>query len=393
MVESIASGRKGPGNGGARVLVPTLRGFDRCVFRGTGYEAQDVLAEIDRVDLLELKPGPHFAFQERLVRNLAWHDPMGLAASCNPGLQRVRLKQDYDLLVLYCQHKHLTELLYVNAIQEWTRRCRKSVCILDEIWANDAYALRHHLKRLQQFDAVVVGLQGSVGAVSEVIGRQCHFVPSAVDVWRFTPLRKPARNRTVDIFSIGRREQGIHRKLLEFAHERDLFYVFDTYGGGDAACPDYRLHREMMANILHHSRCFMVAPALVDMLHHANGQIEVPNRFYEGAAAGAILLGRRPQCEYFDGLFGWPDSVVEIREDGSDAAEVLSALLADPERCRGISQRNAAESLLRHDWVYRWKTIYELVGLDPTPAMKSREIRLREVADSAGYVSDEALPA
>jgi hypothetical protein len=49
-----------------------------------------------------------------------------------------------------------------------------------------------------------------------------------------------------------------------------------------------------------------------------------------------------------------------------------------------MSRRNAAEALLRHDWVYRWKQILEIAGLKPTMAMEARERRLLELAEMAG---------
>ncbi len=388
------SGSRGsaPAVGGG-VLVPSLRGFERSVFRGTGYEAQDVLASVDRVEILELRPRRHFPFRESLARTLAWHDPTGYALSRNPGLVSVQLRHDYDLFVLYCQHKHLPELLYLNAIKGWTGRCRKSVCIVDEIWASEVDSLHRHLKLLRQFDLVVVGLEGSVEPLSRSIERTCHFVPAAVDVVRFSPLLRKPSPRHIDVCSIGRRQEKLHTKLQAFAEERGLFYMFDTYGGGTAFCPDHRQHRDMLGSMLRHTRCFMVAPALVDMLHKKNGQSEVANRYFEGTAAGAILVGRRPDRGYFDSLFGWPDSVIEVREDGSDAGEVISGLLADPTRCAMISQRNAVEAALHHDWVHRWKRIYELLDIKPTEAMESREVLLRGLAHASGAPPYDALSA
>jgi hypothetical protein len=45
-----------------------------------------------------------------------------------------------------------------------------------------------------------------------------------------------------------------------------------------------------------------------------------------------------------------------------------------------IGRRNAAEALLRHDWVYRWKEILRIAGLAPSPEMDARERRLKELA-------------
>lgn len=38
-------------------------------------------------------------------------------------------------------------------------------------------------------------------------------------------------------------------------------------------------------------------------------------------------------------------------------------------------------SLLRHDWVYRWEQILEKVGLESTPEMLSRKAHLANLAD------------
>lgn len=75
--------------------------------------------------------------------------------------------------------------------------------------------------------------------------------------------------------------------------------------------------------------------------------------------------------------------LVEIQPDGSDVAHVLSSLATQPERLLEISRRNAVEALLRHDWVYRWKTILKIVGLEPTPALEIRENRLKQMAEQA----------
>ena len=79
-------------------------------------------------------------------------------------------------------------------------------------------------------------------------------------------------------------------------------------------------------------------------------------------------------------MFDWPDAVIEVQPDGSDVVEVLSKLAAQPETLDRISRRNASEVLRRHDWVYRWKQILAIAGLEPTPAMKAREAQLQEQA-------------
>ena len=100
--------------------------------------------------------------------------------------------------------------------------------------------------------------------------------------------------------------------------------------------PDHRQHRDMLSSTLRHTRCFVVAPALVDMLHKKNGQSEVANRYFEGAAAGAVLVGSRPTV-YADSLFRLAGFSHRLQGDGSDAGKVICGLLADPARCATMS--------------------------------------------------------
>jgi hypothetical protein len=82
-------------------------------------------------------------------------------------------------------------------------------------------------------------------------------------------------------------------------------------------------------------------------------------------------------------MFPWPDAVVPVQPDGSDVLKVLAGLRADPERTSAIRRRNAAEALLRHDWVYRWKEMFRIAGIEPSPRVAAREQRLKDLADRA----------
>ncbi len=93
------------------------------------------------------------------------------------------------------------------------------------------------------------------------------------------------------------------------------------------------------------------------------------------------MLGQAPNCESFNRMFDWPDSVIEIQPDGSDLDKVLSTLANQPKRLLEISLRNAKEAILRHDWVYRWKQILNIAGLKPTPELEIREKRLKQMAE------------
>jgi hypothetical protein len=109
-------------------------------------------------------------------------------------------------------------------------------------------------------------------------------------------------------------------------------------------------------------------------------QSELGFRYYEGTAAGAVLLGQAPDDQSFQTMFDWKDSVIDIRTDGTDVVEIIRSLTAQPERMRAASRRNTAQALLRHDWVYRWKALLEHAGLPASPGMEERTHRLQALA-------------
>jgi hypothetical protein len=381
----------------ARICVPTMRSISREVFQGGFYEAQDVLAETDNVDLIDLQTGRGFRFRDRWQRRLLFRGVSQNLAYVNPGLQRVRLAQDYDLFIAVCNNSW--DLMYVNAIDGWQDRCKTSVCWLDEIWAADIPACRDLLRSLGRFDHVFLNTLGTVDPLSNFLNRQCHALPVGTDTIRFSPFPNPP-DRSIDVYSIGRRWEGIHQALLRAVSEGGLFYIYDSYQATAKMEPiDSKEHRDLFANVAKRSKYFIVSPAKMNRIEETRGQVEIGYRYFEGAAAGTVMIGQLPDCETFRELFPWPDAVVEIRPDGSDTLHVLADLDSNPERARAISRRNAAESLLRHDWIHRWMRIFQLCGIEPSPGMTARVEHLESMADAAlhdidaGRPSDKLMPA
>ncbi len=167
-----------------RVCIPTSRKFTRRVYQTGHKEAQDVL-ESPEVDLIELEPRAGFQTREYWHKRLMYRDLSRKSAYVNAGLKPVRLTREYELLIVLCQT--YAELFYVNAIQNLKDRCTTTVCWIDELFAADLPRFKYWLPSLRRFDHVVLGMNGTVKALSEAIGRPCHYVPGAVDAIRFSP--------------------------------------------------------------------------------------------------------------------------------------------------------------------------------------------------------------
>lgn len=364
-----------------RICMPSWRRFSRKVFECGLYEAQDVLVACDDVDLITPEPRAGFRSRERWHDRLTFRDLSHRLALMNPGLRARPLTRDYALMVAHCSSYE--DLLYINAIEGWRNRCERSVCWVDEIWAVSLEKYRHWLPVFKQFDHVMVSHRATAVALSAAIGRPCTWLPAAVDAVRFSPYPRP-RPRVVDVYSIGRRQERLHRALLAMVAAGELYYVYDTFKASVADTYDPIEHRSLLANTAKRSRYFMVAPPKVDQPEETGGEVEVGYRYFEGAAAGCVLLGQPADCESFRTLFDWPDVVVQADADGSNLAEVVKELDARPDRVEAMSRRNAAEALRRHDWAYRWHQILDTVGLAPSDRLLARERWLHDLAAMAG---------
>jgi hypothetical protein len=352
------------------------------VFRSAWYEAEDVLLSATGAELVAAEP-PVSARASRLewkLRRLFTADRQRRQTLIEPGAAPIRLSGRYDLLVLLCALPG--DALLVNAL-DLQRHCRVSVCWFAELWAHSIPGHRAWLPLVRQFDHVFVGQSQSVQPASEAIGKACHYLPAAVDVLRFAPARNAAP-RSIDVFSVGRRMEGVHASLLDLAVSDGLFYIHDTISNAaNTSVLNYREHRQQMANIAKRSRFFTVAPAYFTDPGKTGGQVEIGPRFYEGAAAGAVLLGEPVECDAYRLFFDWPEATVVVKRDGSDVGGVIARLTADREHMRTISGRNVAEAAMRHDWIYRWKTILQMAGISPPAGVRRRESQLCDIAAAA----------
>jgi hypothetical protein len=365
--------------GGARVLLVTLRGLNKHAAWCSNYEFEDVIGAVDDVDVLELQPGGRFELRQRIARSVAFRGRRTALARLNPGVKPVSIARDYDLMVFVCMN--VWDLLYLNAVAGWQSRCRFKVCFMVETYAGEVDGIAHMLRLLQDFDHVMHSFAGSVEAVHRVVGRPVDHLPLASDVLRFTPFPDPPA-RVFDVFSMGRRSEPVHQALLRVADERALFYSYDTIPG-PLVRPGNRVeHRRMLAANARRARFFITYPAKFGDAENL-GQSDVGARYFEGAAAGAVLLGQAPTVSSFARDFPGPDAIVEARADGSDVGDLLASYLRRPAEIERLGKRNAVLALQRHDWGHRWRRILDAAGLAPRPQLEERLRRLESLAAGA----------
>lgn len=286
----------------------------------------------------------------------------------------VTVDRDYDLF--FATFHFPRNISVVERLRDVRRRCRTMACFLVECWTPQIADNRHYLRLLDQFDHVFLFNAASVRHVQAETTARCHFLPTAVDAFRFSPFPLDA-DRTVDVYNIGRVSPTIHRQLCAMAARDALHYVHATV---NHEVPDYLAHRVQVANLLKRARYFFAHKINEGRRDVTGGEEALATRYFEGAAAGAVMLGSRPDCREFDELFPWPDAVIPVSWDAYDVGAVLRDLDRQPERLARIRRDAVAHSLRTHDWVHRWGRVLDTVGLAHTPAMRARTSALDTLA-------------
>ena len=370
----------------ARVLILSQRAWNRIFYIPSIYEFEDVVASIDSAHIL----APPFARVAR-VPLMMYRGSNFLRAKyglvTDPGIPEIELERDYDLF--FCCLNFPYEIPAFKRIKQLRKRCKRAVCVFQEIWSSQAERFRRSLEILNEleFDHVFVNQSACLPAIRKVVRRPCSFLPLAVDAVRFAPYPNPPE-RVIDYYSMGRRSEATHKALLELSAARGTFYYFDS--AVRSAWIDCFDHRRLFANLLKRTRFLMAHKASL-RAEQVIGKDEIlTGRLFEAAAAGAIALGTPPTCRDFDEHFDWPDAVIPVPYECEDMADIMDELDSQPERIALARQANVVQSLLRHDWSHRWQRVLESAGMEPLPALRDRQSRLLEMADRIGHAEAPA---
>ena len=364
--------------GGSRVLILSMRNFEAVVGRSFLFELEYCVCDFEQVDVL----APNFSptIFNKITRKISrsTFEATGKTLPIGSTYNQFSLNQEYDLFLFICQYP--IDLYYLNSIKDWRKKCRKAICWLDELWAKEVHTFKAQLTALEDFDHVFMDLNFSTKKVAETIGRPCSYLPPGIDALKFCPYPlQPQRN--IDVCSIGRRPDSMHESLLKIANKNNFFYMYSTIT--KSFMRNYNEHRSLYRNLVKRSRYFIAYKPKFNLTSHTGGQEELNVRFFEGAAGGAVILGMPPDCEAFSQNFDWSDAVIPLPEDTTNIREIIAHLDSQPERLNKIRTDNVVNSLLRHDWVYRWEKILAAVDIPISPGMIERKAKLKQLAKIA----------
>lgn len=376
------------------VLLLSQRRIANLVAYCLAYEFEDIFAAVTDAERVDVTGLPSLQFSRRAYKlaRLASGSPRVARQLAPYPRNKVVLERDFELFFPVFSHAY--ELYSLATIPDWRQRCRKAACYITEVWSETLP--EYLLELLSAFDHVFIGHRHPVGDVARITGRPCTYLPVAVDVLSFAPaLGQP---RPIEVCNIGRRSPLTHQALLDDAERRRSFYYYDTVAasGSDRKDRTFRVdspheHRHMLATLLKHSQYYIANRSYVNRPEFTAGRDEISARFYEGAAAGTVMIGEAPRTEEFKRQFDWPDAVIHVPFDSPDIGRILTDLNGESERLRAVRRNNVREAALRHDWLHRIQVVFDTLGLPPTEKMQARAAALEQIAAQAKSISLYAI--
>lgn len=396
-----------PEDKSAKTLGFSVRKLKTLVGYSSLYEFEDFIGDVSDVDLIEVQDFKNIEVSRKVFKLLRKVDRSGnlgnlFSPAFIPQKSRFYIDKQYDLS-LYTFNS-VFELFLFRCVQGWQDKSRHKACFINEFWEAELKDCDYLIELAKDFDHIFVGLHHCVDTIARLTGKPCTYLPVGVDALKFNPFTTSGKPSGIDICNIGRRSEITHKALLDLAHQNNWFYYYDTISTSSVTDPSLHItfhvknhqeHRILLSNLLKRSRYFIANRAMVNRFKSESGKDEIPARYFEGSAAGTVMLGEPPDNPVFKDYFGWEDAVIAIPFDAPHIGEIITELESQPERLAAIQRNNVIHALLQHDWLHRLRAIYATFDLPDTPAMAERSAQIHALVDQVrqSAPSDSALYA
>jgi hypothetical protein len=173
----------------------------------------------------------------------------------------------------------------------------------------------------REWDVCVTSFDDAVPMLERVTRRPWHHVDQAVSLDYF-PIVPPAE-KVIHFSSYGRRHPRVHEAVRRFCEVKGLYYDFTTHDRNGPTADPLTLFRQFAWH-LSHSLFTFCWPVEVTSPARAGELSPVTCRWFEAAAAGAVMLGQPPKNPHFRKLFG-DEAVTQINPD-ADVNAILKQL-------------------------------------------------------------------
>ena len=80
-------------------------------------------------------------------------------------------------------------------------------------------------------------------------------------------------------------------------------------------------------------------------------------------------------------MFYWEGALVDLSWNFGNMETIIEKMNMTSDIQQNIRKKNIMESLLRHDWAYRWEIVLDLAGLAAHPGLSDRKRTLSKLAN------------
>ena len=363
----------------SRVLTWSLRNIQNFVYNSCLFEFEDIISEVDSADIFA---PPQYNLFNRVINKAVASKPRLMKplplTSVNPYVKSEKLQKDYDIYFVTLDFPWYVSSL--NLLKGWRKQCEFAVCYIIEIWDEDLPKMTGFMDFFNQFDLICLGTHNALEKIQGMTDTPCMYLPPGIDTLKFYPNFSEKSRRPIDVCSLGRRSSVTHSALADKAAKEDFFYYHELTTGSVLRVEDHQAHRTLIANLLKNSRYYITNYAKANLPKLTASAHEIGYRFFEGAAAGNIMIGAPPKGDLFRQYFDWEDAVIPISFNEPNIGAILDEIDATPGYVERIRARNVMNSLLKHDWVYRWEQVLQKLGLPSSQGIENRKQRLTEMA-------------
>ena len=364
-----------------RVLIVSTRRVSNLLGSGPIYEFEHAIAGLEGADVIEIDDHDGSWYMKLAQRvntavRLATRGRIGHRGPI-PWPADGRVERDYELTLLMTDT--VFNMRYLNLVRHARERSRRVLMYVPEVWPEVFESARLGRQNFSLVDHFFIGTVSSVERLANVSGRGVTALPASVSTLRFLPTLR-WRERPVDLAWPGRRLEPMHTDLMRLTGKPGWLYYYDGFSGAWAEDPI--VQRDWLAGLMMRTRFAIGHHARAGQPELHRGNLQVPGRFFEGAAAGAVLVGSPPDSTDWQSCGAWPDAIIPMALEHPGADRLLLDLAADIPRMEAASRRNVIESLRRNDCAHRWAKMLDTVGAERGHALERHLALLEERAQA-----------
>ncbi len=314
-----------------------LRSFESAIIEETGAQIASI---------------PSYAFASRYLRHFGHGMNRGIYRQYFPK-QEFRPEADVGWYILMGPEDYRLDLC-----KGWQSSVGKKILYLYDTMPSH-YPLIKRLFSDGSWDVLITSFNDAVEDLQQLTGRRWHCVEQAADRKIFNAIAP--EERVIHFSSYGRRYPALHDALKEFCNVNGLYYDYTTHDGRHPTADPPELYKQYAWHLSHSLFTFSWPVELTNPAR-AGHLRPITCRWFEAAAAGTIIVGRRPGNPGF-GTYFPSDLVVNMDSalDRKGYMAALEALMKEKERYLSRAGEISAELRPRHSWHNRVKAIETLM--------------------------------